>query len=87
MHRRGDENSRQSTNIPLIGASFTGTVTVKVLPSPTTLSRAMSPLIIDTSCFDITKPNPVPPYCRVVRAESACLGNKGSESKPEATGQ
>ena len=41
-----------------------GRLTVKVLPLPSSLSRAISPPIISTSSRLIESPSPVPPYCR-----------------------
>jgi len=43
-----------------------GRSTVNVVPSPTTLSIVMSPPIIWQNFFEMARPNPVPPYFRVV---------------------
>ena len=42
------------------------------LPSPDLLSTPISPPISSTSCCEIARPRPVPPYCRVVEP-SACV--------------
>ena len=56
------------------GAATGVSVTVKwnVLPTPTVLSSQRRPPIIVTSCEQIARPRPVPPYCLVVEP-SACL--------------
>ena len=44
------------------------TRTVNVLPTPGTLSGAMSPPSLRASSRLIASPKPVPPYCRAVQA-------------------
>ncbi len=48
----------------------------KVLPWPTSLSTQMRPPIIWTSCEQIARPRPVPPYLRVVEASAWAKASK-----------
>src|SRR6266446_5896137 len=48
------------------------TVNQNVDPSPDVLLTPICPPISSTNCFEIDKPNPVPPYLRVVDP-SACV--------------
>ena len=48
----------------------------KVLPWPGSLSTQIRPPISSTSCDEIVRPRPVPPYCRVVEPSACSNGSK-----------
>src|SRR5450759_578962 len=69
----GDQAEGASTHS---WATPSRTVKWKQLPLPTSLSTQILPCIIVTSRAEIVRPNPVPPYCRVVEPSAwvnACL--------------
>jgi len=52
------------TAYPALFAPETGSVTVKVLPLPTSLSTPISPPHASTTSFTRANPSPAPPYRR-----------------------
>jgi hypothetical protein len=56
------------------GAGLTGIVKTNADPAPSSDVAVRSPRISRAMLRAITSPSPLPPYLRVVRAESACMG-------------